>query len=149
MNPQNDTPADVGRVVDIQNGLAVVEYSRSDACNTCKLKAFCFQKGGDVNKLTMKNNLNVKKGDMIQFEISPQMRMLSSFLVFILPVVFMIGSYFLCRSAIGLSENISIVVSLISIAVAFIIVKIIDDQIKKKAMIQPKMVAVIARKIKN
>ncbi|HHI88216.1 MAG TPA: hypothetical protein ENK03_04750 [Candidatus Cloacimonetes bacterium] len=143
MNPQNDTPADVGRVVDIQNGLAVVEYSRSDACNTCKLKAFCFQKGGDVNKLTMKNNLNVKKGDMIQFEISPQMRMLSSFLVFILPVVFMIGSYFLCRSAIGLSENISIVVSLISIAVAFIIVKIIDDQIKKKAMIQPKMVAVI------
>ncbi|OPX27615.1 MAG: hypothetical protein B1H05_00500 [Candidatus Cloacimonas sp. 4484_140] len=149
MNPQNDTPADVGRVVDIQNGLAVVEYSRSDACNTCKLKAFCFQKGGDVNKLTMKNNLNVKKGDMIQFEISPQMRMFSSFLVFILPVVFMIGSYFLCRSAIGLSENISIVVSLISIAVAFIIVKIIDDQIKKKAMIQPKMVAVIARKIKN
>ena len=147
MNPQNDTPADVGRVVDIQNGLAVVEYSRSDACNTCKLKAFCFQKGGDVNKLTMKNNLNVKKGDMIQFEISPQMRMFSSFLVFILPVVFMIGSYFLCRSAIGLSENISIVVSLISIAVAFIIVKIIDDQIKKKAMIQPKMVAVIARKI--
>jgi len=144
MNSQNDTPTDVGTVVDIQSGLAIVEYSRSDACDTCKLKAFCFQKGGDVTKLTMKNNLNVKKGDIIQFEISPQMRILSSFLVFILPIIFMIGSYFLCKSAIGLSENISIVVSLISIAVAFIFVKFIDGQIKKKAMIQPKMVAVIS-----
>ncbi len=143
MNSQNYTPTDVGTVVDIQNGLAIVEYSRSDACDTCKLKAFCFQKGGDVTKLTMKNNLNVKKGDIIQFEISPQMRILSSFLVFILPIIFMIGSYFLCKSAIGLSENISIVVSLISIAIAFIFVKFIDGQIKKKAMIQPKMVAVI------
>ncbi len=143
MNPQNDTPADVGTVVDIQKGLAVVEYSRSDACNTCKLKAFCFQKGGDITKLTMKNILNVKKGDKVQFEISPQMRMLSSFLVFILPVIFMIGSYFLCKSAINLSEKVSIIISLISIVVAFIIVKIIDGQIKKKAMIQPKMIAVI------
>lgn len=149
MSPQNDTPADVGTVVDIQKGLAVVEYSRSDACNTCKLKAFCFQKGGDVTKLTMKNILNVKKGDKVQFEISPQMRMLSSFLVFILPVIFMIGSYFVCKSAINLTEKVSIIISLISIVVAFIIVKIIDGQIKKKAMIQPKMVAVIARKIKN
>ncbi len=132
MDLQNDKPADVGTVVEIQNGFAIVEYSRSDACNTCKLKPFCFQRGGDVNTLTMKNELNVKKGDKIQFEISPQMRILSSFLVFILPIIFMIGSYFLCKSAIGLSESISIIVSLVSIAVAFILVKIIDGQIKRK-----------------
>ena len=144
MNLQNDTHADVGTVVDIQNGLAIVKYSRSDACNTCKLKAFCFQKGGDVTTLTMKNELNVKLGDKIQFEISPQIRILSSFLVFILPIIFMIGSYFLCKSAIRLSESISIIVSLVSIAVAFIVVKIIDGQIKKNAMIQPKMVAVVS-----
>ena len=144
MNPQNDTPADVGTVVDIQNGLALVTYSRSDACNTCKLKAFCFQKGGDVTTLTMKNTLNAKTGDKIKFEISPQIRILSSFLVFILPIIFMIGSYFICKSAIGLSESVSIIVSLVSIAVAFIVVKIIDGQIKKKAMIQPKMVAVLS-----
>ncbi|MDP8314592.1 MAG: SoxR reducing system RseC family protein [Candidatus Celaenobacter antarcticus] len=144
MDLQNDKPADVGTVVEIQNGFAIVEYSRSDACNTCKLKPFCFQRGGDVNTLTMKNELNVKKGDKIQFEISPQMRILSSFLVFILPIIFMIGSYFLCKSAIGLSESISIIVSLVSIAVAFILVKIIDGQIKKKAMIQPKMVALVS-----
>jgi len=146
MDLQNDKPADVGTVVDIQNGFAIVEYSRSDACNTCKLKPFCFQRGGDVNTLTMKNELNVKKGDKIQFEISPQMRILSSFLVFILPIIFMIGSYLLCKSAIGLSESISIIVSLVSIAVAFILVKIIDGQIKKKAMIQPKMVALVSSK---
>ncbi len=145
MNLQNDTPADVGTVVDIQNGLAIVEYSRSDACNTCRLKAFCFQKGGDSSTLTMKNELNVKKGDKVQFEISPQIRILSSFLVFILPIIFMIGSYFLCKSAIGLSENISIIVSLVSIVIAFIVVKIIDGQIKKKAMIQPKMVAILSQ----
>lgn len=145
MNLQNDTPADVGTVVDIQNGLAIVKYSRSDACNTCKLKAFCFQKGGDVTTLTMKNALNAKTGDTIQFEISPQVRILSSFLVFILPIIFMIGSYFLCKSAIGLSESVSILVSLVSIAVAFIVVKIIDGQIKKKAMIQPNMVAVVSK----
>ncbi len=144
MNPQNDTLADVGTVVDIQNGLAIVTYSRSDACNTCKLKAFCFQKGGDVTTLTMKNELNVKKGDKIKFEISPQIRILSSFLVFILPIIFMIGSYFICKSAIGLSESVSIIVSLVSIVIAFIVVKIIDGQIKKKAMIQPKMVAVLS-----
>jgi len=66
MDLQNDKPADVGTVVEIQNGFAIVEYSRSDACNTCKLKPFCFQRGGDVNTLTMKNELNVKKGDKIQ-----------------------------------------------------------------------------------
>jgi positive regulator of sigma E activity len=143
MNLQNDTPADVGTVVDIQNGLAIVKYSRSDACNTCKLKAFCFQKGGDVTTLTMKNALNAKTGDKIQFEISPQIRILSSFLVFILPVLCMIGSYFLFKEGFSFSENLSILLSLISIVVAFVFVKIIDGQIKKKALIQPKMLAII------
>lgn len=144
MNLENDKPTDVGTVVGIQKDYATVEFSRSEACNTCKLKAFCFQKGGDATMLTMKNILGAKVGDHIKFEISPQVRVLSSFLVFILPVIFMIGSYFLFKSAFGFSENLSILLSLISIAVAFVLVKFIDKQISKKSLIQPKMVAIFS-----
>jgi len=84
MDLQNDKPADVGTVVEIQNGFAIVEYSRSDACNTCKLKPFCFQRGGDVNTLTMKNELNVKK--VIKYNLKSVLRCafsaLSSYLFF-------------------------------------------------------------------
>ncbi|MBN2017302.1 MAG: SoxR reducing system RseC family protein [Candidatus Cloacimonetes bacterium] len=143
MSLENDTPTDVGKVVDIQKENAIIEFSRSEACNTCKLKAFCFHKEGDVTKLTIKNDLGAKIGDDIQFEINPQMRILSSFLVFILPIIFLIGSYFLFKSAFGISENLSILLSIVSVAVAFVVVKLIDNQIKKKALIQPKMVAII------
>lgn len=143
MNLENNTPADVGIVVEIYKDNAIIEFSRSEACNTCKLKAFCFQKGGDLTKLTMKNSLGAQIGDQIQFEISPQMRILSSFLVFILPIIFMIGSYFIFKSAVGLSENLSILLSLASVVIAFVFVKLIDNQIKKKALIQPKMVSIL------
>ncbi len=144
MNPKNDTPTDVGIVVDIQEGNAVIEFSKSEACTSCKLKPFCFQKSGDITKLTMRNELEAKIGDKIQFEILPSARILSSFLVFILPVLIMIGTYFLCKSAAGLSENLSILCSVGSIVIAFLLVKIIDNHIKKKAMIQPRMLRILS-----
>jgi len=143
MNPENDTPADVGTVVEIKDGIAIIEFSKSEACNTCKLKSFCFQKSGDITNLTLKNELNAKVGDRIKFEILPSARILSSFLVFILPVICMIATYFICKIAIGLSENISIFCSVCSIVLAFVLVKFIDGVIKKKAMIQPRMLSII------
>lgn len=143
MNPENDTPADVGTVVEIKGGNATIEFSKSEACTTCKIKPFCFQKSGDITRLTLKNELDAKLGDRIQFEILPSARILSSFLVFILPVIFMITTYFLCKSAIGLSENLSILCSVGSIVLAFLVVKLVDGAIKKRVMIQPRMLRII------
>lgn len=143
MNLENDTPTDVGTVVDIREGNAVVEFSKSDACTTCKLKTFCFFQEGDITSLSMTNTLSAKVGDIVQFEILPQARILSSFLVFIVPILFLISTYFLCRSGIGLSENLSILLSLLSVVLSFLLVKIIDLIVRKRALIQPRMKDII------
>jgi len=143
MNLENDTPTDIGTVVDIREGNAVVEFSKSDACTTCKLKTFCFFQEGDITSLSMTNTLSAKVGDIVQFEILPQARILGSFLVFIVPILFLINTYFLCRSGIGLSENLSILLSLLSVVLSFLLVKIIDLIVRKRALIQPRMKDII------
>ena len=137
--PTNDT----GIVVDIQDDFAFVEVEKGEICNTCKLRSLCFHKGDEITTFKIKNILNAKKGDKISFVIEPKIRILSSFLVYIMPILLLVGTYFICKFILQLSENWSILAAIISIPLSYLILKFIDRIFNKKNIINPKMVSIL------
>lgn len=134
--PTNDT----GIVVNIQDDFAFVEVEKGEICNTCKLRSLCFHKGNEKPIFKIKNILNAKKGDKISFVIEPKIRILSSFLVYIIPIILLISSYCISKYCLHLSENLSILIAILSVALCFFILKFIDRIFIRKDFINPKMV---------
>ena len=139
--PTNDT----GIVVNIQDDFAFVEVEKGEICNTCKLRYLCPQAGGvdEITTFKIKNILNAKKGDKISFVIEPKIRILSSFLVYVIPITLLISSYCISKHCLHLSENLSILIAILSVVLCFFILKFIDRIFSKKNIINPKMISIL------
>ncbi|MGC9337407.1 MAG: SoxR reducing system RseC family protein [Candidatus Cloacimonadia bacterium] len=136
---------DYGKVVDVSDDIALVEVEKSGQCNGCKLASLCFHHGKQKTFFEVRNTLDTKKGDIVELLIEPQIRVLSAFLVYILPIVAMIFAYLLCSLLIGVSENWSILVSLCAIPLSLLALRAIDKSFSKRRIGIPKMVRIIPK----
>lgn len=147
-NPEHTSPPDekdYGKVVDISGDIVRVEVERKIQCRGCKLESLCFHQGKEKTIFEVPNTLDARKGDTVEIAIEPQMRILSAFLVYILPIVFMILTYLVCSSLIGLSENWSILASICAVPLTFLILKQLDKLFSKKRIGALKMVRVVPK----
>ncbi len=140
MNLKDESACEIGTVIDIQNDFLLVEVEKGESCINCKLKSLCFYKGNEKTIFQIKNILNAKKGDKISFVIEPKIRILSSFLVYILPIILLIVTYSFCKYVLNISENLSILSAIISIPLCYFILKFIDKLFARKKLINPKMI---------
>lgn len=141
MNDEND----YGKVVRISGNIACVEVEKKAQCNGCKLASLCFRQGKEKTSFEVKNTLGAREGDLVELHIEPQMRVLSAFLVYILPILAMILAYLVSSLLIGLSENWSILISLIAVPLCYLLIKAIDKIFSKKQVGIPRMVRVIPK----
>jgi len=137
--PTNDT----GIVVDIQDDFAFVEVAKGEICNTCKLSSLCFHNGNKKTIFRIRNTLNVERGNKISFLIEPQVRILSSFLIYVMPLLFLIGAYLICKFLLHLSENWSIIGSILSFFFSYFILNFIDKIFTRKNLLNPKMINIL------
>ena len=131
---------EIGIVIGIKDDSALVEVKKGESCTNCKLKSLCFHKGNEKTTFKIKNILNAKKGDKIFFVIEPKIRILSSFLVYIMPILLLVGTYFICKFILQLSENWSILAAILFIPLSYLILKFIDRIFIRRNLINPKMV---------
>ncbi|MBS3741385.1 MAG: SoxR reducing system RseC family protein [Candidatus Cloacimonetes bacterium] len=132
-----------GKVVKLQNNNAIVEITDNDACGSCGLKSFCIQNTKENIQLEIKNTQNAKIGDVVKFEISPGIKILSNFYVFILPLLVIIATYFIAKDLLLLSEDFSIILSVLSLILSYFIIKHINRVFKKNKTIKVKMIKII------
>lgn len=140
MNLENETTNEIGIVVNIKDNFVFVEVEKGESCSNCQLKSLCFHKGNETTIFKIKNILNAKKGDKISFVIEPKIRILSSFLIYIVPIIFLITTYSFCKYIFNISENLSILLAIISIPLCYFILKFIDKLFARKKLINPKMI---------
>ena len=140
MNLKDESACEIGTVIDIQNDFLLVEVEKGESCINCKLKSLCFYKGNEKTIFQIKNILNAKKGDKISFVIEPKIRIFISFLIYIVPIIFLITTYSVCKYIFNISENLSIILAIISIPLCYFILKFIDKLFARKKLINPKMI---------
>jgi len=123
-----------GKIIHIRNGNAIIELEAGSQCFKCQAKESCHTLTGDTTRqieIPILNSIdNLKEGDKITLSFQPQGRILSAFLVFIMPLLFLITGYFLGIRFFG-TESKAIMTSLAGLLAAFMFLWIINKTLIK------------------
>ena len=107
-----------GRVVDIDGNIAKVECERQSACAACENSANCVEKCKKVYA-SASNEIKAEVGDMVEIETDTGRVILYSFVVFVVPVIMAVLSYFCADRLFG--ENIAVAVTFIVLVFSLIL----------------------------
>lgn len=136
---------EIGRVVKIiKDGLAEVEFKSGSACAKC---GKCSMGLSGEMFIEVENKIQSKSGDMVEVEFLSVIT--SSFIIYILPIVFLVVGYFIGVLAFPLvpieisMENLGIIFAVVFLFVSFALLKIYDLFVSKLR----KPCAVILRKV--
>lgn len=128
---QEMTKEDICTVVEIKGRKITVEVCPSSGCSSCSMNGVCG--GGNKNKyFTLETDLPVKVGDQLILQIHGGSEVVSSLVLFLLPIIFMILGFILGRYILHFSEGTSVLFSILGLGLSFFVVRIIDHYYGKK-----------------
>lgn len=121
-----------------------VRTQRQSACDSCKLKSGCGQ--SVLSKLSsdksmefeVKNSFDAKQGDVVVIEIPEDGVLTASFIMYLMPLVAMIGSAAAIGSTID-SELFTILAGLIGLGIGFTLARAYSDKHKDDPRFSPRM----------
>lgn len=122
---------DIAIVRSIQDNIAQVEIERTGSCKGCAVSGFCnSDKKVILHKIKIDQKLKI--GDKVQVNIAPSLRILSSFVVFIIPILTMLSFYLISKYILTLNENLSIVTSMVGLLFSGFLIYYIDKKFANK-----------------
>lgn len=117
---------------------ATVRFPRKIACENCRM---CFKPKDEMYaELVVKNTLQAKVGDKVSVKMGSQMVLVSSFIVYLAPVIVVAIALFLTRS---LDELVSFAISIGALVASYIAISILDNWIKYNSKFAPQMAQII------
>jgi sigma-E factor negative regulatory protein RseC len=140
---------EIGIVIEIEGGRAVIQLESGDGCGACAAKESCMI-GSDATKRSIKLNniVKAKKGDMISFSVEEKGVVYASLILYVIPVIFL-----LLGMAIGVSYNMGFEKDLsagiggfIGLIFALILIRIFTEFSKKKSVFIPEIIEIVSKK---
>lgn len=122
---------EVGRVVSVNRGAAVVAMKASGACEKCGM---CMSSGdGKEVVLLAKNDVGASPGDIVEIEISAGRVLVAAFALYLLPVLMTILGFVVGNAIAGGSEEsfLPIGLAVAFLVVSFVAVWLVDLRIRK------------------
>lgn len=128
----------IGTVESVEGENVVVVSKRSSACVSCKNCAnstachaqLVFGNQTEIVKIEAKNVVGAKQGDTVELETSTVKTLMTSFVVFLLPVIVAVIAYLTVSKKYG--ETLCVAVTAISFLVCFfVLVKLMNVYVKK------------------
>ena len=133
---QKTIQEDIAVVKKLRDDKALIEIEPSGGCDKCGISGICGAKNKKIS-YEVENDLDLEIGQKVKIEISSGLRVASSLLLFLAPILMMIAFYFLGK-LIGLPEEFSIVLSFLGLLLSGVGLKIIDKKLSKKLKIRVK-----------
>jgi len=138
---------EMGTVVEVRDALAIVEVERSPACERCGV---CYQMGGK-NKMVAqaRNNAGAKVGDKVNLEIESKIFLSVAFVLYIIPVVFLIIGYFIGSTLVtflqkpAYSQEVGIFSGFIFLGFSYLVIRMIDRRAALSKQIQPVVIEIV------
>jgi len=126
-----DNHEDIAVVRKIEENIVQVEIERTGSCEGCAASGIC----NSNNKIILhkiKTDLKLKIGDKVQVNIAPSLRVFSSFVVFIIPIITMLSFYLISKYLFKLNEDLSIIISLLGLLLSGLFIYLIDKKFANK-----------------
>jgi positive regulator of sigma E activity len=123
---------DVGTVVQVRGKQVRVELTRGAGCKSCSMRGMCFGRNTPA-VFDLETELELQEGDRVQLEIAPGTRILSSLLVFGMPMLFLFGGFLIASRWLG--ELPSIGIAFAATLLSFIIMKFIDRRLGNRIQV--------------
>ena len=122
---------DLAVVKEVHPHFILVEMQRGEACASCGLHGFCHTADNPVtHKIYTEETYRV--GDLFQIEISAGVRIVTSLLVFLVPILLMILFYTVARFALNFSDSLAIPISFGGLLLSGLIIAVIDKKYGRK-----------------
>ena len=126
---------DLAIVKEIKDGFVFIEMQPSGSCDKCAMHSVC--QGADRKiRHKIKTDMKLSKGDFIRVQVSASMRIFSSFIIFIFPILSMLLFYGLGKYLFRFSENFSILFSFIGLMLSGITIYFIDKKYTEKIILK-------------
>ena len=129
-----------GEVIKVDKKNVVVSFERKTECDKCGMCAF--GKDDMKVKVTLKNNVDAKIGDIVEVSMGDKFVLASAIIVYLIPIV-LIGIFLGIAVFLKLSEIVQIVLALTGFVLGFIISSVVDKLIKNKKSFSPKITKII------
>jgi positive regulator of sigma E activity len=111
-----------GVIISTHAGIARIELYKNEKCSECKA---CLFTQDHKSYIEVDNSVDAHQGDIVEVEIKPSKFVGYSFLVFIMPIIFMVAGYTITYQLTA-AENISIIISFAGLLCSFLLLKGID-----------------------
>jgi len=125
-----ETQEDIAVVKSVDDKTVTIQIKKTDSCKSCSMKGVCGTSSKPIEH-KIKTDLELKVGDRVKVYLSPGVKILSSFIIFVFPILLMILFYFLGKILLN-SENLAILISIIGLLFSGIIIYFIDKKYAKK-----------------
>ena len=126
-----DNHEDIAIVRKTEVNYVHVEVERTGSCEGCAVSGIC-----NANDKTIlhkiKTDLKLEIGNRVQVNIAPSLRVFSSFVVFIIPILTMLSFYLISKYLFIFSEDLSIVISMFGLLLSGLFIYIIDKVFANK-----------------
>jgi len=98
---------DNGLVKRTEGNFAFIEMELNSGCRTCENRAVCMT-GDKPALIKIENTINLAAGDKVEIDLPPKAKLTAGFLLFILPLIFLLIGYYI-GYAIDPTENSGII----------------------------------------
>lgn len=118
---------DVAIVREVIGDMVTVEMMKTGACDKCAMSGVCVGHDKTVQH-TIQTNRPLKVGDKVRVMVSPGMRIFSSLVIFLFPILSMILFYLVSRYLVHSSENIAILLSFAGLLLSGVVIYAVDKK---------------------
>lgn len=122
------------KVVSVNEDGSVTVGCSTQACESCKASMFCNNKEENCFEALNPNKLCLEKGDSVELFLPPAKTIMSTLLVFALPLCLFPVGYLVFRSFFKFNELLNALGGLAAMAVAFAVASIVSIRLKKNLM---------------
>lgn len=137
----------IGQVVSLVGTEAIVDVRRTSACgDKCgSCKGAC---SIPATRIKISNTHNAKIGDYVEISMETKSVLLSACIVYILPLISMLigitgGVIEFKKAGFENYEALGFAIGVVSLFISFYVLRIIDNKLKKKGSLVPKMVRIL------
>lgn len=139
---------EAGRIAEIDplRKTARVEIRPREACSHCSARSACNSTGEETKVVEANNPIGAGVGDWVNLEISENISLAATLLVFGIPLLFLIVGIVIGEIISG--DRLALILGGSGLLTAFLLVKIFDKYLNKKRKILPTIISYGNDKIK-
>lgn len=127
-------------VIELDDGWATIRVQRTPACQGCNACSYSFANHMMVGRA--RNEAAARVGDCVRVEVATRHVFTVAALVYVLPLVAMMGGYGLASIAIA-SRTASVLGGLVGLAIGMWMVKVLGGRLSSSEQLEPVVRAII------